>query len=88
MHAENRSYGLIMVQAFIDMDRDLAEKDPERYNNTGLGKFVQSLVGHAQSHHAPIQRFGRYPHRNKHLGRESTPEELEYLAQENAVWAK
>jgi len=26
-----------------------------------------------------IDRFGRYPHRNKALGRESTAEELEYL---------
>jgi uncharacterized protein (DUF924 family) len=26
-----------------------------------------------------IDRFGRYPHRNKILGRESTPEELEFL---------
>ncbi len=28
-----------------------------------------------------IERFGRYPHRNKILGRESTPEELEFLDQ-------
>ena len=26
-----------------------------------------------------IDRFGRYPHRNKVLGRESTPEEIEFL---------
>lgn len=26
-----------------------------------------------------IKRFGRYPHRNAALGRESTPEELEFL---------
>jgi len=30
-------------------------------------------------HKAIIDRFGRYPHRNKILGRESTPEELEFL---------
>lgn len=28
-----------------------------------------------------IERFGRYPHRNKILGRESTPEELAFLQQ-------
>jgi uncharacterized protein (DUF924 family) len=28
-----------------------------------------------------IDRFGRYPHRNKILGRESTPEEIEFLKQ-------
>jgi len=32
-------------------------------------------------HKSIIDRFGRYPHRNQILGRESTPEELEFLAQ-------
>ena len=32
-------------------------------------------------HKAIIDRFGRYPHRNAILGRESTPEELEFLKQ-------
>jgi len=31
-------------------------------------------------HKAIIDRFGRYPHRNAVLGRESTPEELAFLA--------
>jgi len=32
-------------------------------------------------HQTIINRFGRYPHRNKILGRESTPEEIEFLQQ-------
>lgn len=32
-------------------------------------------------HKAIIDRFGRYPHRNAALGRESTPEEIAFLAQ-------
>ncbi len=32
-------------------------------------------------HAAIIERFSRYPHRNIILGRESTPEEIEFLAQ-------
>lgn len=32
-------------------------------------------------HKAIVDRFGRYPHRNEILGRTSTPEELEFLAQ-------
>ncbi len=32
-------------------------------------------------HKAIIDRFGRYPHRNVILGRESTPEEIEFLKQ-------
>jgi uncharacterized protein (DUF924 family) len=31
-------------------------------------------------HKEIIERFGRYPHRNKVLGRQSTTEELEFLA--------
>ncbi|MGK7910733.1 MAG: DUF924 family protein [Synechococcus sp.] len=32
-------------------------------------------------HKAVIEQFGRYPHRNDILGRQSTPEELEFLRQ-------
>ncbi|WP_367606837.1 DUF924 family protein [Legionella sp. W05-934-2] len=35
-------------------------------------------------HAAIIERFGRYPHRNAILGRQSTPEELEFLKQPNS----
>ena len=40
-------------------------------------------------HQEVIERFGRYPHRNESLGRQSTEEELKYLAdKENlSVWA-
>lgn len=34
-----------------------------------------------QLHKAIIDRFGRYPHRNKALDRTSTPEEVEFLKQ-------
>ena len=32
-------------------------------------------------HKVIIDRFGRYPHRNKILGRESTAEELQFLTE-------
>ena len=32
-------------------------------------------------HKEIIDRFGRYPHRNRVLGRESTPEEEDFLKQ-------
>jgi len=35
----------------------------------------------AGRHHAIIARFGRFPHRNRILGRVSTPEEEEFLRQ-------
>jgi uncharacterized protein (DUF924 family) len=38
----------------------------------------------ARHHQEIVTKFGRFPHRNAILGRESTPEELAYLAQEDA----
>ncbi|MEZ4815314.1 MAG: DUF924 family protein [Bdellovibrionota bacterium] len=35
-------------------------------------------------HKKVIERFGRYPHRNKALGRESTPDEVAYLAADSS----
>jgi uncharacterized protein (DUF924 family) len=39
-------------------------------------------VSQAKAARSVIERFGRHPHRNKILGRTSTPEELEYLRTE------
>ena len=38
----------------------------------------------AEHHQGIVQRFGRFPHRNAALGRESTPAELEYLNSKEA----
>jgi uncharacterized protein (DUF924 family) len=40
--------------------------------------FTQTLE-HAKRHRAVIERFGRFPHRNEILGRDSTMQELEFL---------
>jgi uncharacterized protein (DUF924 family) len=40
---------------------------------------IQSNLDFEFSHKKIIEKFGRYPHRNKVLGRESTTEELEFL---------
>lgn len=42
------------------------------------------LTKFAKGHRAMIARFGRFPHRNTILGRESTPAELEAVAAGNA----
>lgn len=40
-----------------------------------------SGVDYAHRHFKVIERFGRFPHRNEILGRETTPEEAEFLKQ-------
>lgn len=42
-------------------------------------EFLNSFLGSARKHLSIIQRFGRFPHRNIILGRESTPEEQAFL---------
>ena len=39
----------------------------------------EETLGYALRHKEIIDRFGRFPHRNEVLGRESTPEELKFL---------
>ena len=46
---------------------------------TQLGK--EDNLKFALKHQEIIDRFGRFPHRNQILGRESTPEEKEFLTQ-------
>ena len=49
-----------------------------------LGRDEPPLAGlleWAQKHHDIVARFGRFPHRNAALGRESTAEEIEFLKQ-------
>jgi uncharacterized protein (DUF924 family) len=41
----------------------------------------EGLLDYARRHHVIIERFGRFPHRNAALGRQSTPEEIEFLKQ-------
>jgi uncharacterized protein (DUF924 family) len=45
-----------------------------------LKSTFQLSLDYAERHRVVISRFGRFPHRNKMLGRPSTPEEATYMA--------
>lgn len=45
-----------------------------------IANMVFSSFEYALKHYEIVKRFGRYPHRNKILGRESTQEEIEFLS--------
>ena len=49
------------------------------YEKAGLENNLKFAIHHRDV----VQRFGRFPHRNVFLGRESTPEEIEYLKNSN-----
>lgn len=64
-----------LTQALADA---MADSQPE------IHKIFEGYVDYARRHREVIERFGRFPHRNASLGRESTPEELAYLSQPGA----
>jgi len=45
-----------------------------------LKPFCENTLRYARQHRDIITKFGRYPYRNRVLGRESTPAEIEWLA--------
>ncbi len=47
---------------------------------------IQANLDFEIKHKEIIDRFGRYPHRNEILGRESTEEEIEFLRQPNSAF--
>ena len=53
------------------------------FTDAGLDKSMQSLAEHSEV----IAQFGRYPSRNKALGRPSSPEELAYL-KDGKTWGQ
>lgn len=56
-------------------DRAMQEISLELFSKIG----VPGLIPYAEQHKAVIDRFGRFPHRNKALKRESTLEEIAFL---------
>ncbi len=64
-------------EALADQERSLALFTALAAEHSGNDGFLD----YAERHHAVIARFGRFPHRNAALGRSSTAEEADYLAQ-------
>lgn len=56
---------------------NLADQDLAVSLNEELGEpFIEHAIGHRDI----VRRFGRFPHRNAILGRDTTPEEARFLA--------
>ena len=57
------------------------QKSVELFRQLSGDTDSDSVIEYAMQHLEIIQRFGRFPHRNQILGRETTPEEAEFLKQ-------
>ncbi len=63
----------------IEVQEECVELFRELSTITGL-KAIEGYLRYAVAHRDVISEFGRFPHRNVILGRDSSPDELEYLA--------
>ena len=71
-HAEDLALQEESVALFAELR---AEAPPE------LAEYLDETLDYARRHRDVIARFGRFPHRNRALGRASTPAEIEFLEQ-------
>ena len=72
MHSEDPETQRLSVKTYSGLEKEY-EREPE------IRKSIACSADFAARHSDIIKRFGRYPHRNAALGRESTPEEVEFL---------
>ena len=69
-HAENLQQQDLVVQLY----RELKAEAPPEWQN-----LIEGFLKFAVEHREVVARFGRFPHRNRILGRSSTAEERQYL---------
>ena len=72
MHSEDPEIQSLSVRKYSALENEYTPH-PE------IRKILAYSTDFAGRHSDIIKRFGRYPHRNAALGRESTPEETEFL---------
>lgn len=73
-HAEDPDMQDLSIAQYKGLSEEYP--DPDSIAHNGLD--------YAHRHQVIIERFGRYPHRNEIMGRESTPEEVEFLKGPNS----
>ncbi len=71
-HSESAELQARCVALFTALAAGVPESDRKTFSG---------YVDYAVRHRDVIHRFGRFPHRNRILGRASTPEEIEFLQQ-------
>ncbi|QMU55869.1 MAG: DUF924 family protein [Candidatus Mycalebacterium zealandia] len=74
MHSEDISVQKISVKTFLSLADEFKD-------SVEVFEFLKGSADYARRHYEIIEKFDRYPHRNKILGRESTLEEIEFLKQ-------
>lgn len=77
-----RERGVLYLPYMHSEDGKVQMRSIELFESLGDAAQLNFAIKHKQI----IERFGRFPHRNKMLGRDSTPEEVEFLNQPGLFW--
>lgn len=78
MHAEELSAQLAAVRLY----EALLKEAPEEHR-----PILQEFLEQARLHHDVVNRFGRFPHRNELMRRDSSPDEIQYMRRKGAKFA-
>jgi len=75
-HSENIHYQELGLWKFSELCWELREGEWKETHG-----FIKLALGHAWQHFEAIDKFGRFPLRNKAMGRETTEEEEKYIVE-------
>ena len=73
MHSENIQDSKKLLKFIDRLEETTVDKSSPKI------EYLKVFRRFAQQHHDILEKYGRYPYRNKVLDRENTPEELQYL---------
>jgi uncharacterized protein (DUF924 family) len=78
MHSERVADQQQEVQLFDQLRQDAKTRSPQNV------QFFEMSYNYARRHLEIVERFGRFPHRNEILGRQTTQAEAEFLKEPNS----
>ncbi len=78
-HAEDRNVQDRSVALYHELNTQTREE---------FRKLTNNCFRYAEEHRAIVDQFGRFPHRNAILGRESTPQEVLFLTTDERTYGQ
>ena len=82
-HAYHHAEDLPRQQKVLKLAEDLISRSSDEWKES-----INSNLEYMKSHAGVIHEFGRFPHRNKILGRESTAAEIAHLEKDNRTFGQ
>lgn len=74
----------------LDLIQQRATEKSQSSSSQKIQNFFHVQMSHELEHKKVIDRFGRYPHRNIAMGRDNTPDEIQWLSDIDnlPIWAQ